>query len=152
MGQAPSQILETDLPADDTRPWLPTFSIEIADDICNRIIEGETLREICALPEMPSKATILKWAFVCPRWSDQYARARELSGESDADDVAYYARQAGKGELDAKQASAAIMGLKWTAGQRRSKVYGANARRLETDDEAGNKIAVYNSPSQEGDD
>ena len=101
---------------------------------------------------MPSKATILKWAFVCPRWSDQYARARELSGESDADDVAYYARQAGKGELDAKQASAAIMGLKWTAGQRRSKVYGANARRLETDDEAGNKIAVYNSPSQEGDD
>jgi len=34
---------------------------EIADEICRRMINGETVDEICADPHMPSKPTLWRW-------------------------------------------------------------------------------------------
>ena len=37
------------------------FTDEIFQQICDRMAEGEGLREICSDPEMPSRTTFLRW-------------------------------------------------------------------------------------------
>lgn len=37
------------------------YSDELADAICDRISEGESLRAICAEGGMPSKGTVMRW-------------------------------------------------------------------------------------------
>lgn len=104
------------------RPSL--FTQAIAAEICERLISGESLRTICDDENMPGKTTVLVWAHEREDFRDQYARARELSGESDADDVSHFARQVARGELDPSAGNVAINGLKWSAGKRQPKRYG----------------------------
>lgn len=44
-----------------TRKKAITFSNQVADDICEKLSNGMTLKEICALPDMPSADTIRVW-------------------------------------------------------------------------------------------
>lgn len=59
------------------------YSDAIADDICGRIADGESLRSICGDAYMPSRRTVLHWldddahADFCAK----YARARELQAD-----------------------------------------------------------------------
>lgn len=55
------------VPAKRGRPSI--FSPEIADKICERVAGGETLRKVCADPEMPHRGTVY-------RWLDENARFR----------------------------------------------------------------------------
>lgn len=50
---------------------------EIAETICKRMSEGESLLAICRDPEMPSKPTVLRWAREDEAFRNQYVRARE---------------------------------------------------------------------------
>ena len=59
----------------------------VAQVICERIIEGQSLREICRDPDMPGKDTVYKWLAVTPTFSDAYARAREHQCDAWADDM-----------------------------------------------------------------
>jgi len=68
-----------------------TFTQSIADEICERIAEGESLRAICAGDDMPNKATVFKWLAADKAFSDQYARARECQADALADEVVYIA-------------------------------------------------------------
>jgi hypothetical protein len=67
------------------RPSL--FSPELADLICERLADGESLRAICAEAEMPAKSTVFKWLCENRDFSDQYARARETQADSLFDDI-----------------------------------------------------------------
>ena len=37
------------------------YSEKIAEAICDRLVDRESLRAICADPGMPSKATVFRW-------------------------------------------------------------------------------------------
>ena len=50
---------------------------EVADDICQLIAQGESLRKICERPGMPTRQTIFNWLDENKEFFDQYARARE---------------------------------------------------------------------------
>jgi hypothetical protein len=63
------------------------FSETVADLICGRMAEGETLRQVCRDPAMPSRSTVYRWLSKNPRFRDQYARARELLVEAWADEI-----------------------------------------------------------------
>ncbi len=63
------------------------YSQEVADAICERIADGESLRDICAGEDMPNKATVFRWLGKHQEFSDQYARAREEQAESFADEM-----------------------------------------------------------------
>lgn len=63
------------------------FTQAIADAICERIADGESLRKICAEETMPNKATVFRWMAVHKEFSDQYARAREEQAELLADEI-----------------------------------------------------------------
>ena len=57
------------------------YSEQIAEIICSRIGDGESLRHICANGDMPSKTSVMRWLEANKEFRDQYARARELQAE-----------------------------------------------------------------------
>lgn len=64
------------------------YSPELAETICARLIEGESLREITEKDEnMPHRTTVLRWLILHEEFRTQYAIARELQAEGDLDDV-----------------------------------------------------------------
>ena len=63
------------------------FSETVGDLICGRMAEGETLRQVCRDPAMPSRSTVYRWLSKNPGFRDQYARARELLVEAWADEI-----------------------------------------------------------------
>lgn len=65
-----------------------TFTVEIADEICGRLAEGESLRAICRDSHLPSEGTVRGWV-VDDRegFSAQYARARDIGLEHMADEI-----------------------------------------------------------------
>ena len=63
------------------------YNDQIADVICERIADGESLRAICACEGMPSKATVFRWLGKHKEFHDQYARARDEQAESFADEL-----------------------------------------------------------------
>jgi hypothetical protein len=64
-----------------------TFTQEIADRICERIADGESLRSICLDEGMPNKATVFRWLATNQIFRDQYAHARETQVETLVDEI-----------------------------------------------------------------
>jgi hypothetical protein len=76
------------------------YTKELADRICDRLAEGESLRSICRDPSMPHRETILKWSYanrgevlddsgniIEHGFYDQYTRARDIGLDMMADDL-----------------------------------------------------------------
>ena len=57
------------------------------DAICLRIMDGETLRQVCRDPSLPSRSTVHKWASKNPEFADQYARAMIARSEDLFDEL-----------------------------------------------------------------
>jgi hypothetical protein len=98
-----------------------TFSQEIGEEICFRLAEGHSLRQICKADDMPSFRTVIRWAL--DPFSDfwhQYERARQLQGEIFADEVISIVDEI-KSPEDAAFAKIRIDARKWAAGRMASK-------------------------------
>lgn len=119
-----AKAADAEVPAKRGRGAPSDYTAELATTICQRIADGESLRSICADDDMPARSAVFDWLGKHPDFADQYARAREMSAEADADDVAHYARKAADGDIEPAAARAAIDGLKWSAGKRQPKKYG----------------------------
>lgn len=63
------------------------YTAAIAAEICGRLANGESLREICASDDMPGKSTVFNWLAAHKEFVDQYARAREAQVEHWADEI-----------------------------------------------------------------
>ncbi|MGV2110143.1 terminase small subunit protein [Agrobacterium salinitolerans] len=63
------------------------YSGDVADAICERISEGESLRSICEGEDMPSKSTVFRWLADDEMFRDQYARAREAQADALFDEI-----------------------------------------------------------------
>lgn len=63
------------------------YTQEIADAICERLADGESLRKICQDEEMPNKSTVFRWLAANKEFCDQYAHAREAQADSLADEI-----------------------------------------------------------------
>lgn len=106
------------------RPTL--FNESLAEDICERIADGESLRSICEGDDYPDRRTVNRW-LADPEHAEfrrQYALAREASADADDDDIRDIARRVESGKLDPQAARVAIDAKKWSAGKRKPKVYG----------------------------
>lgn len=58
-----------------------SYTDEIADEICARLAEGESLRGICSREGFPHRDTVRTWLDKHERFAAQYARARDLQAE-----------------------------------------------------------------------
>jgi hypothetical protein len=63
------------------------YSQKTALEICKKLGNGESLRQICASSGMPGKTTIIKWLESNLDFRAQYARARELQAEHWAEEI-----------------------------------------------------------------
>jgi hypothetical protein len=63
------------------------FTDAIADAICEKLADGQSLRTICAGDEMPNRATVFRWLASNETFRDQYARARDAQAEALADEI-----------------------------------------------------------------
>ncbi len=64
------------------------YTPKLADEICKRLTEGESLNSICKSEGMPSRATVHNWTQdKSHAFGDRYARAREVGYHILADDI-----------------------------------------------------------------
>lgn len=65
-----------------------TYTPEIAENICELIASGNSLRTICAdHDDMPALSTVFLWLSKFPNFSEQYARARETWAEAELENI-----------------------------------------------------------------
>ena len=57
------------------------FSQELANVICERIADGESLRSVCRDKKMPSRDAVYSRLITHPDFADQYARACEIRAD-----------------------------------------------------------------------
>lgn len=116
------------------------FTAEIADIICERIADGESLRSICLDEDMPGKSTVFQWLAGHAEFADQYARAREAQADSIVDemlDIAddgtndYITKENSDGSTyeavnseHIQRSKLRIDARKWVAGKLKPKKYG----------------------------
>lgn len=65
------------------------YTPELGDDICRRLAQGESARQICRDEAMPAMSTLMKWLNDSDKitFSEQYARARDCQADFYADQI-----------------------------------------------------------------
>lgn len=114
------------------------FTPEIAEEICERLSKGESLRSICAGDGrtaegfMPHRSTVMRWLAENEAFRDQYARARELQADHFVEEIIEIAdqpnvRQTADGEVvasDPQRDRLRVDARKWVASKLAPKKYG----------------------------
>jgi hypothetical protein len=54
-----------------------TYSVEVMEVICERLVYGESLRQICCDETMPGRRTVFQWLEKHPEFTELYTAARE---------------------------------------------------------------------------
>jgi len=102
------------------RPSAVTDTVK--SKLLERMIEGKSLREICAADDMPSRWAVLRALDGDADFATKYARAREMQADY-MDDLILETANAAKSETAAAD-RVKIDAYKWRASKLRPKVYG----------------------------
>ena len=115
------------------------YSAGLADAICERLIEGESLRSICRSEDMPNASTVCRWLAAHVEFREQYAHAREAQADTLFDETLHIADNQERGEVRTKKLNGdievreadmidhrrlKIETRKWVAGKLSPKKYG----------------------------
>lgn len=116
------------------------YSQQLADAICDLLVDGKSLRTICSTAKMPSRSTVIRWLAENEGFRNHYARARELQADTLAEEILDIADKAvlgerlkkdGKGKVLERQtgdmverSKLMIDARKWYAGKLQPKKYG----------------------------
>lgn len=99
-----------------------SYTQQIGERICELLVEGKSLRSICAQDDMPCSATVLKWVSddALP-FADQYARALDARADGQLEQILEIMEDK---TLDANDKRVRIDALKWVMGKQKPKKYG----------------------------
>ncbi len=98
------------------------YTRALGQQICIRLVHGESLRRIAEDPAMPGLATIVTWLERHPSFRSAYERAREIEADVLADEVVDIADEdAGDGATAAKLR---VDARKWLAAKLKPATYG----------------------------
>jgi hypothetical protein len=100
------------------------YSEDLAYEICNRLAEGESIRQICRDDHMPSRVTVFNWQNERPEFLANIARAREGQADCLHDDMSDIEGEVRSGQLDPQAARVIIWSKQWRAGKLAPKKYG----------------------------
>ncbi|MDV9040915.1 terminase small subunit protein [Stenotrophomonas sp. RAC2] len=116
------------------------YSQQLADAICDLLVDGKSLRTICSTAKMPSRSTVIRWLAENEAFRNQYARARELQADTLAEEILDIADKAVQGERLKKDGKGKVLerqtgdmversklmidARKWYAGKLQPKKYG----------------------------
>lgn len=115
-------------PAEPSRPVgrPSSYSEEVADEICERMINGESLVKICRDERLPSRAAIYRWFDARPDFEARCARAREGLAEARVDEIEDLADATT--EANAHSMKVKISTKQWVAMKMAPRIYGDRSR------------------------
>ena len=119
------------------------YSPEIVSEIIDRLMEGESLREICQSDHMPTEGAVRLWAVKDASFAAQYSHARDIGLDCQLDRMLHVAQDDTR---DPKARALEIDVLKWRLCKMAPKRYGD---RLELSGDAANPITIAVSYHQE---
>lgn len=90
-----------------------SYTEEVADIICERIVGGESLRAICSDKAMPPASTVFRWLAAHDDFRERYTRAQEARAEAFADEIVSIADGSGDHNRDRLRVDA----RKWVAAR-----------------------------------
>lgn len=97
------------------------YTEQLADAICERISNGESLKHVTDEEGMPSRPTVHAWLIKYSDFLNKYEAARDLQADVYADEMDDIARDE---KLDVQRARLIIDTRKWTASKLKPKKYG----------------------------
>jgi hypothetical protein len=100
------------------------YTVKIADHICKRLSEGESLRAMCKDDDMPCQSTVFKWLAAEPAFAEQYARAREAQADCMADEIQEIADEVANDATAVARNRLRVDARKWLASKMVPKKYG----------------------------
>jgi len=100
------------------------YSKKLADEVCSLIAQGNSMRKVAAMESMPCGQTLFSWFRLHPTFLEQYARAKEESGDADQDKLDEIAEKVLTGVYEPQQARVAADIIKWSASKKKPKKYG----------------------------
>lgn len=106
------------------------FDKAVADEICERLFDGESLRSICKDDHLPKAATVFRWLAdgQHSHFKDQYDAARLAQAHGYVEKIIEIAEGAGREGRDESGAVSRdrlqVDALKWFAGKLAPKYYG----------------------------
>ncbi|PZU22213.1 MAG: terminase small subunit protein [Shinella sp.] len=141
------------------------YTQEIADVICERLAEGESLRTICAEEGMPHKATVFRWLAKHDQFATIYAHAREIQAEVLADELVEISDDGTNDWMERKNEDGETIGWRengeamrrsqlristrqWIAERMLPKKYGAKIQAEHTGKDGGPIQFVFSSDDQ----
>ena len=63
------------------------YSQALADDVCERLANGESMRSVCRDDSMPAMTTLFRWLREIEAFQQQYTRAKEESADALFEDL-----------------------------------------------------------------
>jgi hypothetical protein len=98
-GELAAQAIEAAMPVlvADSVPVAPVrgrpseLTQEVADCVCERLANGESLRSICRDEHTPGLTTVFRWLESSLPFREQYARAKQAGLEAMAEDILHIA-------------------------------------------------------------
>jgi len=100
------------------------FSQDLAENICEQIANGKSLRAICAGDDMPSATTVFKWLNENQDFSEQYARARDRQADHYFEEIVEIADSVEADSAAVAKARLQVDARKWTLSKLAPKKYG----------------------------
>lgn len=97
-----------------------SYTDKKAGEICALIADGNSVKTICEMDDMPSRMTVYRWLEANENFRDKYARAKEEHADAIFDDIIHIADT----ENDSQKARVRIDARKWVAGKIKPKKYG----------------------------
>jgi hypothetical protein len=93
----------------------------VGQDICERLIEGESLKAICSDPDMPSRTVVYGWLQEHSAFANNYARARRLQADTFADEIQEVAKNLA---ILPEHKRVMIDAMKWRAARQNWRAWG----------------------------
>lgn len=110
-----------------------SYTNEIAELICERLANGESLLRICNEDGMPSRMTVYNWLLNKQDFFDKYVRAREIQADHMDDLVNETARVCTP--FNAQAVRVQIDAYKWRAAKLKPKSYGDKIQHADAEGE-----------------
>lgn len=114
------------------------YSDGVADEICERLSNGESLLSICKDDHMPEQGNVYRWIVRHEEFATKYARAREAQAEFLVDELVAIADNP---EEDVQRSKLRLETRRWIAEKLRPKKYGAKLE-LAGDAEAPLQVVI----------
>lgn len=107
----------------------------VQEEICRRVMNGESVRAICRDDAMPCKSTVMNWLATDPQFRAAYALAKQLLAETLAEEILEIADDASQDWKEGEdgpvfdhehvqRAKLRVDSRKWLAGKLAPKRYG----------------------------